>query len=170
MLFWTLALSNCQHQCGLGHTHLLLRSGTPRHVCSLRSEVIGARLAEYFKLEKKKTKLRSGVCFTVGKDKQQHVSLQFLSQPGTANSSGRDVFAQLLKLPVSCSYSVGSGMRIPLVLLFLGLLTVPSRSQNSATEQVSRRQHAESEGELLGACNLILENLTEGLSTTLLSY
>ena len=170
MIFWTLALSNGQHQCGLGHTHLLLCSGTPRYVCLPNFKAIGARLAEYFKLEKKKTQLRSGACFTVGKDKQQHVSLQFLSQPGTANSSGRDVFAWLLKLPLSCSYSAGSGMQIPVVLLFLGLLTVPSRSQNSATEQVSRRQHAESEGEIRGAGNLILENLTEGLSTTLLSY
>lgn len=133
-------------------------------------KVTGARLAEYFKPEKKKTQLRSGVCFTIGKDKQQHMSLQFLLQPGTANSSGRDVFARLLKLPLSCSYSVGSGMQIPVVLLFLGLLTVPSSSQNSATEQVSRRQHAQTEGEILGAGNLILENLTGGLSTTLLSY
>jgi len=61
-------------------------------------------------------------------------------------------------------------MQTPVVLLFLGLLTVPSRSQNSATEQVSRQQHTESEGEILGAGSLILENLTEGLSTTLLSY
>lgn len=169
MLFWTLALSNCQHQCGLGHTHLLLRSGTPRHACLPDFKVIGARLAECFRL-KKKSWLRSGVCFTTGKDKQQHVSLWFLSQPGTADSSGRDVFAWLLKLPLSCSYSVGSGMQIPVVLLFLGLLTVPSRSQNSATEQVSRRQCAESEGEILGAGNLVLKNLTEGLSATVLSY
>lgn len=61
-------------------------------------------------------------------------------------------------------------MRIPVVLLFLGLLTVPSRSQNSASEQVSRRKYAESEGETLGKGNLNLENLTEGLSTTILNY
>lgn len=61
-------------------------------------------------------------------------------------------------------------MRIPVVLLFLGLLTVPSRSQNSASEQVSRRKYTESEGETLGKCNLNLENLTEGLSTTILNY
>lgn len=111
-----------------------------RHVCLPNFKVTGARLAEYSKLDKKKTQLRPGVCFTTGKDKQQHMSLQFLSQPGTTNGSGRDVFARLLKLPLSCSYSVGASMQIPVVLLFLGLLTVPSRSQNSATEQVSRRQ------------------------------
>ncbi|KAL2297328.1 hypothetical protein Nmel_016629 [Mimus melanotis] len=31
----------------------------------------------------------------------------------------------------------GPGMQIPVILLFLGLLTVPSRTQNSATEQIS---------------------------------
>lgn len=59
-------------------------------------------------------------------------------------------------------------MQIPVVLLFLGLLTVPSRTQNSATEQVSRKQYTESER--CGAVNLILEILTEGLSTILLNY
>lgn len=61
-------------------------------------------------------------------------------------------------------------MQIPVVLLFLGLLTVPSRTQNSATEQVSGRQCAESKGERCGAGNITLEILTEGLSTTLLNY
>lgn len=61
-------------------------------------------------------------------------------------------------------------MQIPVVLLFLGLLTVPSRSQNSATEQVSRRQRAEREGEILGVGNLILEHPMQGLGTALLSY
>lgn len=103
------------------------------------------------------------------KDKQQHLSLQLLSQPRTVNSCGRDIFSWLLNLSLSCSYSVGPGMQIPVVLLFLGLLTVPSRTQNSATEQVSRRQYAESEGQRCGAGNLILEIITEGLSTTLLN-
>lgn len=82
----------------------------------------------------------------------------------------KDVFVWLLKLFLLCSYSVGSSMQIPVVLLFLGLLTVPGRSQNSATAQVSRRQHKESEEEILGAGNSILENLRAGLSTTLPSY
>lgn len=76
----------------------------------------------------------------------------------------------MLKLSLSYFYSVGPGMQIPVVLLLLGLFTVPSRTQNSATEQVSRRQYAESEGERCGAGNLILEILTEGLSSTLLNY
>lgn len=59
-------------------------------------------------------------------------------------------------------------MQISLVLLFLGLLSVPSRTQNSANDQVSRRQCTESER--CGAGNLILEILTKGLSTTLLNY
>lgn len=59
-------------------------------------EVIWIRLAEYLKLEKKKTQLRSGVCVTTGKAKQQQVLLQLLSQPERVNSSGRDVFALLL--------------------------------------------------------------------------
>lgn len=132
-------------------------------------KVIEASLAEYFKLEKK-TQLRSDVCFTTGKHKQQHMSLQFLSQPGAANSSGGVVYLLGGSNCLSCSYSVGSGMQIPVVLLFLGILTVPSRSQNSASEQVSRKKHAESRGETLGAGNLNLENLTEGLSTTILNY
>lgn len=102
------------------------------------------------------------------KDKQQHLSLQLLSQPGTVNSFSRDVFTWLLKLSLSYSYSVGPSMQIPLVLLFLGLLSVPSRTQNSANDQVSRRQCTESER--CGAGNLILEILTKGLSTTLLNY
>lgn len=52
-------------------------------------------------------------------------------------------------------------MQIPVVLLFLGLLTVPSRTQNSATEQVSGRQCAESKGERCGAGNITLEILTK---------
>lgn len=139
-------------------------------MCLPNFKVVVARLAEYFILEKEENSAKIRCVFHLGKDKQPHVSLQFLSQPGTANSSGRDVFAQLLKLPLSCSYFVGSGMQIPVVLLFLGLLTVPSRSQNSAAAQVSSRQHAEHEGEILGAGNLIFKNPTEGLSTPLLSY
>lgn len=133
-------------------------------MCLPNFKVTGASLAEYFQLEKE-------TCvFHDWKDKQQHLSLQLLSQPGTVNSCGKDVFTWLLKLSLSYSNSVGPGMQIPVVLLFLGLLTVPSRTQNSATEQVSRRQDAESEGERCGAGNLILEILTEGLSTTLLNY
>lgn len=50
-------------------------------------KVIEASLAEYFKLEKK-TRLRSDMRFTTGKDKQQHMSPRFLSQPGAADGSG----------------------------------------------------------------------------------
>uniref|UniRef100_A0A8B9R4G3 Serpin domain-containing protein n=1 Tax=Anas platyrhynchos TaxID=8839 RepID=A0A8B9R4G3_ANAPL len=74
------------------------------------------------------------------------MSLQCLSQPGTATSSSRDVFFSVAQ--PSCSYSVGSGMQIPVVLLFLGLLTVPSRSQNSATGQNSATTDGANAGEV----------------------
>lgn len=165
VLLWTLALQNHQHQRGLGCTCTQACPGV--RACPL-PKVFGTGWLNTTEKRENTAEIR-GV-FQTGKDKQQHVSLQLLSQPGTVNSTGRRVLAWLLQPPLSCSYPVGSGMRIPAVLLCLGLLTVPSRSQNSPTEQVSRRQHAESEGEILGAGNLISEDLTEGLSTTLLSY
>jgi len=59
------------HICFCARAH----PGTP--ACRILKS-LGPGLAEYSKHEKKKTQLRSGVCFTTEKDKQQHVSLQFL--------------------------------------------------------------------------------------------
>lgn len=164
----TMALSSCQHQCGLGHTHLLLCSDTPRHVCLPNFEVTGARLAEYLEQAREEENPATVRCVLHNQEEQAaacHCSAchNQVQQPAAAEI----YFSQLLK--PSCSYSVGSGMQIPVVLLFLGLLTVPSRSQNSATGQVSRRQQQRMRA-ILGAGNLILESLTKGLNATRLSY